>query len=153
MPRPLICWQWEPAASMHGCGKRGPGSGTSGRCLCLSKGVREQLLEDSWYCSMQVCWQRGDRQSDLVLPRLPKEPAAVCKDAAEEHLSCTSGGSRAVLWARGQRRGDGFFPSLILLSQAEKRGFFSSTHYPQHWDRSSCYSGLQGDDTHFLVAL
>lgn len=81
MPRPLICWQWEPAASMRGCGKRGPGSGTSGRCLCLSKGVREQLLEDSWYCSMQVCWQRGDRQSDLVLPRLPKEPATVCKDA------------------------------------------------------------------------
>lgn len=45
---------------------------------------------------MQVCWQHGDRLSDLVLPRLPEEPAAVCNDAAEEHLSCTSVGSRTV---------------------------------------------------------
>lgn len=45
---------------------------------------------------MQVCRERRHRLSDLVLPKLPKEPAAVCNDAAEEHLSCTSVGSRTV---------------------------------------------------------
>lgn len=97
MPRPLSCWQWIPAASMYDCGKWGHGSKTSSWCLCLSKGVSKQHLEDSWDYSMQVCWQRGDRLSDLiVLLRLPEEPAAICNDAAEEHLSCTSVGSRTV---------------------------------------------------------
>lgn len=58
--------------------------------------MSEQQLEDSWDCSMQC----GARMSDLVLPRLPKEPAAVCKDAAEELLSCTSVGSRTATVSR-----------------------------------------------------
>lgn len=58
--------------------------------------MSKQHLEDSWDYSMQVCWQCGDRLSDLVYPRLPKELASVCNNAAEEHLSCTSVGSRTV---------------------------------------------------------
>lgn len=94
MPRPLICWHWKPAASVCNGSKWGHSSQTSR--WCPSKGVSEQQLEDSWDCSMQC----GARMSDLVLPRLPKEPAAVCKDAAEEHLSCTSVGSRTATVSR-----------------------------------------------------
>lgn len=83
---------------------------------------------------MQVCCQHGDRLSDLVLPRLPKGPTAVCNRAAEEHLGCTRVASRAVHELEGKEGVMAAFPVSSCYLMQKKRAFLSSisTHYLQY---------------------
>ena len=78
-----------------------------------------------------------------------------CNATVKEYLSFTSVGSRTAIKSWRAKTVWWLLSQPHSAISPRKSGFFSSisTRYPQHRARSSCYSGLQGDDTHFLVAL
>lgn len=121
MPRPLICWQWKPAASVCDGSKWGHSSETSRWCCASAKVWVSNILKIHETTPCRSAGSVGIGCLILFFPSYLRSLLQFVMMLLRSTWAAQVWEAGLWLWAGGQRRCDGFFPSLILQSHAEKK--------------------------------